>query len=258
MNLMKKILLIIGALAILLAGTSVVVPKWQRHREILEAEKLLERELPPIIDPISTTSSSTSSSSPNPTRAEVNLAVPFTSQAPTGNWDLPYQEACEEASALMAIRYVFANPITDPADAEAGILDLVKANEKLGFPIDQTAEQVMTLIHDVDPKIPVALVKDPTIELLKDQLSEGHVIIVPAAGRELGNPFFQSPGPLYHMFVLRGYTDDGYFITNDPGTKRGEGYLYPFDRIMSAMGDWNDGDPARGEKVVLVLKPLGN
>src|SRR3989344_7954888 len=101
MNLMKKILLIIGALAILLAGTSVVVPKWQRHQEILEAEKLLERELPPVIDPISTTSSSTSSSSPSPnpnpspTRAEVNLAVPFTSQAPTGNWDLPYQEACE-------------------------------------------------------------------------------------------------------------------------------------------------------------------
>lgn len=250
---MKKIILILGGIVILVT-TVVAVPKWQRHQEIREAEELLERGLPPVIEP-------SPNPNPNPSPvalAEVNLNVPFTSQAPTGNWDLPYQEACEEAAALMAIRYVFGNPIIDSADADAGILDLVRANEALGFPIDQTAEQVMALIHDVDPKIPVALVEDPTIEILKNQLSQGNVIIVPAAGRELKNPFFNQPGPLYHMFVLRGYTDDGYFITNDPGTKRGEGYLYPFDRVMNAMGDWNGGNPSNGQKVVLVLKPIEN
>lgn len=256
---MKKIILIIGVGVILIATTTIAMPRWQRHEEIREAEELLERELPPVTDPLPVSSSSPSPTpTPSPARSEVNLAVPFTSQAPHGNWDLPYQEACEEAAALMAIRYVFGNPIIDSADADAGIVDLVRANEALGFPIDQTAEQVMALIHDVDPKIPVALVEDPTIELLKDQLSEGNVIIVPAAGRALKNPFFNQPGPLYHMFVLRGYTDDGYFITNDPGTKRGEGYLYTFERVMDAMGDWNDGDPANGGKVVLILKPLGN
>ncbi|MCR4279964.1 MAG: hypothetical protein NUV82_00890, partial [Candidatus Komeilibacteria bacterium] len=33
--------------------------------------------------------------------AEYNLDVPFMSQAPHANWDLPYQEACEEASLIM-------------------------------------------------------------------------------------------------------------------------------------------------------------
>ena len=255
---MKKFVLIIGGLSLLVGVSFIAIPKWERHREIQEAEKLLERELPPV-----TGSSASPSPNFNPTpsqsssaRRELNLDVPFTSQAPNGNWDLPYQEACEEAAALMAIRYVFGNPIINAQDADDGLLDLVKANEALGFPIDQTAKQVMALIHDVDPKIPVALVEDPTIELLKDQLSQGYVIIVPAAGRELKNPFFNQPGPLYHMFVLRGYTDDGYFITNDPGTKRGEGYLYTFERVMDAMGDWNDGDPSSGGKVVLILKPL--
>lgn len=255
---MKKIALAIGALSFLVVALFVAVPKWQQHQEIRKAEELLNRELPPVTGQ-SSSSSLSPSPSPNPVssaRTEINLDVPFTSQAPNSNWDLPYQEACEEAAALMAIRYVFGNPILDAQDADSGILDLVRANEALGFPIDQTAKQVMALIHDIDPKIPVALVADPTVELLKDQLSQGNVIIVPAAGRELKNPFFNQPGPLYHMFVLRGYTNDGYFITNDPGTKRGEGYLYTFERIMDAMGDWNDGDPANGDKVVLVLKPV--
>lgn len=41
-----------------------------------------------------------------PLPAEVNLDVPFTSQAPYKNWHHPYQDFCEEASALMAVRYV--------------------------------------------------------------------------------------------------------------------------------------------------------
>ncbi len=262
---MKKFPLLLGISLVALVGVSfVALPKWERYRMVREAEELQERERPPVTSPkpqagSSSISSSTSSFSPETSPellAEINLDVPFTSQAPNGNWDLPYQEACEEAAVLMAIRYVFSNPILNADDADKGIVDLVNANEALGFPIDQTAEQMMALIHDIDPNIPVALVEDPTIDLLKKQLSQGNVIIVPAAGRELQNPFFQTPGPLYHVFVLRGYTSDGYFITNDPGTRRGEGYLYPIERVMDAMGDWNSGDPANGAKVVLVLKPL--
>src|SRR5512133_656297 len=36
---------------------------------------------------------------------EKHLLVPFMVQAPNANWDMPYQEACEEASLLMVAGY---------------------------------------------------------------------------------------------------------------------------------------------------------
>lgn len=227
-------------------------PRISRWYRVREAEQLLEHPLPEVSDPAHLRPSP----SPSPS-LEVNLPVPFTVQAPHGNWDLPYQEACEEAAALMAIRYAFGNPILSPDDADAAILDLVRTNaEILRLPFDQTAEEVMRLIHEIDDRIGVRLLHDPTIEALQRELSSGNVVLVPAAGRKLGNPFFRRPGPLYHMLVLRGYTEDGYFITNDPGTKRGEEYLYPFARIMEANGDWASGGPDMSRKVVIVVAPF--
>jgi hypothetical protein len=230
-------------------------PKFAQWYHVREAEKLLLHPLPLVSDP--------KIPNPNPHPAlEVNLPVPFTPQAPHGNWELPYQEACEEASALMAIRYAFGNPILSPGDADAGILDLVRTNaEILRNPIDQTAAQVRDLILEIDQRLTVRLIDNPSVDDLQQELASGNVIIVPAKGRELKNPFFRQPGPLYHMLVLRGYTSDGYFITNDPGTKRGEEYLYPFSRIMTAMHDWPipeafDFPIDPGGKVVLVVEPL--
>lgn len=252
MNFKKKI--IFGfVLLVVIVAVVLLAPRVQRWLSVREAEQLIERELPAvkIPEPIANPSTDTLPDS-------VNLPVPFTPQAPHANWDLPYQEACEEASALMAIRYFFGNPILDKADADAGIKDLVNANENiLGLGVDQTAAQVRDLILEIDPTIPVSLINNPTIDGLKLQLFQGNVIIVPVAGRKLKNPFFQPPGPLYHMFVLRGYTNDGYFIVNEPGTKRGEGYLYTVELVMEAMGDWNDGDPSNGDKVVLMIEALG-
>jgi hypothetical protein len=81
-------------------------------------------------------------------------------------------------------------------------------------------------------------------------------VIVPAAGRLLGNPYFTAPGPIYHMLILRGYTASNQFISNDPGTKRGESYVYSVDTIMNAMHDWNNGEEiTEGAKRVLVVYP---
>lgn len=232
----------------LVLGAVVLLPRVQHKQAIRDAEKLLERTLPPLTLP--------SENLVLTPKEEVNLPIPFTTQAPHANWDMPYQEACEEAAALMAIRYIFNNPIDNPEDADAAILDLVRDNEVLlNNPVDQTVAQVIDLIQEVDPGISAYPLPKPTVEEIQIQLSQGNVVIVPAAGKMLMNPFYNNGGPLYHMLVLRGYTADGYFITNDPGTKRGEGYLYPFEVIMEAMGDWNDGDPRNGEKVVLILEP---
>ena len=250
MYMKRKQSIVIGIITLIIVLIFFGASRFARHQEIKDAENLLERQLPPETK-LPTTNYSLL------TTKEVNLPVPFTVQAPYGDWGMPYKEACEEASALMAIRYVFGNNIEDKEDADAAIKDLLRANEViLEYPVDQTLEQVKDLIIEIDTNIPVRIIEDPEVSDLKDELAVGNVIIVPTAGRELKNPFYTQPGPMYHMLVLRGYTEDGYFITNDPGTKRGEGYLYKFERIMNAMHDWNDGDVASGGKRVLVVDPL--
>ena len=61
-------------------------------------------------------------------------------------------------------------------------------------------------------------------------------MLVPTAGRELGNPYYKQPGPIYHFLVIRGYTSK-YLITNDVGTRRGEEYKYKFDILINAVHD---------------------
>lgn len=195
-----------------------------------------------------------SSSSISPAiRSSVNWDVPFTSQAPFANWDALHKEACEEASVLMVLRYFHGKPIASPEDAEQTIQDLVAKNAALGFPVDDTAEQIVTLIHSLDPELSATLLRNPSEEKLKKILNDGSLVIVPAAGRQLGNPYYTAPGPLYHMLMLRGYTGDGYVITNDPGTKRGAQYVYRWNVLLSANHDWNGGDVEGGAKVVVVV-----
>ena len=186
--------------------------------------------------------------------SEFNLAVPFTSQAPHANWDLPYQEACEEASAYMAAEFFAGTPsgAIDADTADAAILDMVAFQETLfGYYLDTTAIETAQVI-DLYFGLQSVLLEDPTPEQIKAQIAMGHPVIVPAAGRKLYNPFFSGDGPLYHMLVIKGYTEDT-FITNDPGTYRGENYAYDIEVIMEAIGDWNGGDPENGEKVVIVV-----
>ena len=51
--------------------------------------------------------------------------------------------------------------------------------------------------------------------------------------------------------MIIGYTEDG-FVTHDPGTSRGEGFVYSFATLMGALHDWNNGDVQSGEPVILV------
>jgi len=61
---------------------------------------------------------------------------------------------------------------------------------------------------------------------------------VPLAGRELNNPYFRAPGPIYHMLVIKGYDSDE-FIVNEVGTKRGDSFKYKYDVLINAIHDWN-------------------
>ena len=185
---------------------------------------------------------------------EINLAVPFTVQAPNANWDEIHQEFCEEASILMAASYIKGWDIPDASTADRKMFEIKTfEEERFGYYKDTTAEETATIIHEFYGIEKVKVVYDPTIGDIKKALSEKRVIIAPAAGRQLGNPYFRQPGPLYHALVIKGYTKEGSFITNDPGTRRGVDFIYNPDVLMNAIHDWNGGDVENGRKVVIIV-----
>ncbi len=185
--------------------------------------------------------------------AVVNLPVPFTSQAPEGNWDQPWQDACEEAAILMLDAY-YKKYNLSPLFSKDEILKMVDWQTEQGWgysipmtKLEQAAQQYMGSLFSF------TIIEDPTVDELKASLAAGHPILVVAYGKALGNPNFTGEGPEYHALVIRGYTEDG-FVTNDPGTRLGEAYVYDFDTLMNSIHDWNGGDVQEGHSVVLVVE----
>lgn len=184
---------------------------------------------------------------------EFNLAVPFTSQAPFEKWDLPYKEACEEASILMVDAFYKKQKLTKKLSDEE-IKKLVEWQKtRLGHFEDTNVEETARIMREYYGYKDVRVVYDITIDDIKREVAQGRPVILPAAGRLLGNKYFRQPGPLYHMLVVRGWTKKGLIITNDPGTKRGEGYLYKPDVLMKAVHDLNEGDVYKGRKAMIVV-----
>ena len=120
---------------------------------------------------------------------------------------------------------------------------------------DSNAQQIVQLAHDFYGLDNLKLVYEFSKEDLKKYLSLGNPIIVPAAGRLLGNPNFKALGPLYHNLVLIGY-DGNKIITNDPGTRKGEGYQYNLDVLYNAIHDFSGelNQIERGRKAMIVLE----
>jgi len=188
---------------------------------------------------------------------EINLNIQFLSQAPDGDWGMPWQEACEEASITLAYYYSAGKDLTKENFKEEIQTLIDWQNDNYGdyehTDINQTLEMLKSN-YDLGVSN-YEMLKDPTINDLKKELAKGNVIVAPFAGRLLNNPFYSGEGPLYHMMVLRGYDEEN-FITNDVGTRRGENFIYPYETIISAMHDWDDEDIELGEKKAIVLKKL--
>jgi len=182
----------------------------------------------------------------------INLDVTFFPQAPDANWDLPWQEACEEASITLAYHYFVKEPLTKEQFTKdvLGLVDWEKQNfgDYLHSNVDQTAEMLKGYFGFTDYRI----MEDPTVESLKTELAAGHIIVAPFAGRMLGNPFYSAEGPYYHMMVIKGY-DQKNFITDDVGTKRGLNFIYPYQTLLKALHDYKDADIQTAPARVIVL-----
>jgi hypothetical protein len=183
----------------------------------------------------------------------INLKVPFTSQAPEKNWDQPWQDACEEAAVLMLDAY-YKKYNLSPLFAKDEILKSVKWQEEQGWGTSIEIEKIKQLAEEFQiSNFRFRIAVNPTIEDIKSFVASGNPVLVVADGHALPNPFFSGDGPDYHALIIRGYTEDS-FITNDPGTYRGENFVYKYESLMGAIHDWNNGDVENGKRVVLVLQ----
>jgi len=165
---------------------------------------------------------------------------PFETQAPNANWDELHEEACEEASVILANYYLKKQKIT-PEIMDDEIHKMVNWQvKKWGSHKDLTIKETAQMAKEIYG-LKTDTITISSIEDLKREIAEGNPIIVPTAGRRLGNPNFKQPGPVYHMVVVIGY-DNTKIIVQDVGTRKGDHYEYSQTVFYNAIHDWN-GDP---------------
>lgn len=187
--------------------------------------------------------------------------VPFTSQAPFGEWDnLMFQDGCEEASMIMVMAWMQGTSLT----LEKGKSDIESITQfetkKFGtFIADTSVEDTAQILRDYYHYDKVFVLHNVSINDIKNLLSENALVMAPMNGQALHNPNFTQPGPLHHMLVITGYDVKTHeFVTNDPGTKKGESYRYDEDVLYGAIRDYPTGNDEPlamdNQKTIIVVK----
>lgn len=194
---------------------------------------------------------------------EINLSVPFTVQAPYKNWSDPvFQNACEEASIVMAMGWINGTKTISPAEANKQIQDIVGfENKTFGYNADTDVFDIEKIFQDFFHYQNISVQENIAIEDIKNELQSGNLVLTPMFGRILGNPNYTAPGPIAHMLVITGYDPlTKEFITNDSGTRRGKDYRYKENVLFNAVWAYPKGkdapQPPRGalKKAMIIAR----
>lgn len=114
--------------------------------------------------------------------------------------------------------------------------------KKYGYHLDTSAEQTARFMRDYFNYDGIEVKRDISAADIRQEIVRGKIVIVPVNGQKLPNPFYTPPGPLRHMLVIKGYdAQTKEFITNDPGTKRGESFRYAEQALEGAVRDYPTG-----------------
>lgn len=256
-----------GFLNIINNGMVPIVPKTKNIQDFTDSEGIHQNSRQQTTEEVSTENPTKTSEilsgtkNPNPVETtpnislpdSVNLDIPFQPQAPFGNWDLPYQEACEEAVAIMVNAYFEITPLTAET-MNSEILKLVEWETKtFGHHKDTNAAEIARTLKEYFGRSDVEVLYEYSLDDIKKAVSNGYPVIMTLAGRELNNPYFRVPGPIYHAVVVKGYVDNK-FITNDPGTSHGHDYLYDTQTLINANHEWNATDIDQGQHAIIITK----
>jgi hypothetical protein len=171
--------------------------------------------------------------------------VPFTSQAPTGDWaDNRQQNDCEETAVFIGAKWLTGESIGSTSDILAQLLSLSKLAESMfGTYVDSSAADTLKLFQKYTGTTKGTVKYDVTLTDIKKELVANHVLLSPMNGQALNNPNFTGAGPDRHFIVIIGYDDkSGMFTTQDPGTRQGKNYRYSYETLFAAMRDYPTGD----------------
>jgi hypothetical protein len=194
-------------------------------------------------------------------QVKIIAGVPFTAQAPFGDWnDVKQDYGCEEACLLMAMHWLSGEPLT-PAYARDQIIaisefELAAYQHHHDYSIADTAKVLEAYFGYKN----FMVVYDVGMADLKKVIAAGQLAIIPIDGRLVTNPYFNVPGPFHHQVLAIGY-DDGSreLIVHDPGTSRGEAFRYAYREIEAAWRDYATGlnEPVEAARTaMLVIKNI--
>ena len=250
----KKILILISLLLVVLAGGFLINRRFDKTRGTLPAPSIesSNRSFSPSPEKSLNPLSPEASSLPD---AYLIKNFPFQPQAPYANWDELHDEACEEASVIF-VYYYLKNIAIDASVMEEQIQKMVAFEiDKFGSHKDLTVQETGEVAKGFYGLENFRIENNITLEDIKGEVAQNHPVIVPAAGRLLGNPYFRSPGPLYHMVVVIGYQGNN-IIVQDVGTRRGDHYEYNQKIFFNAIHDWNGAPETieQGKKTMLVFE----
>lgn len=183
------------------------------------------------------------------------LAVPFTTQAPLGNW-AQHQESCEAANLTQLWFYWnhSAAVVIDPrtADSFISMIDAWKPQPDLNDTLlGQMAQEHWGYAYTLLPN-------DPNV--IAEQLSAGRPLLAEVRTHGLGNGHYpgyyshyeQAGWSVPHFVTIIGYDSTGVWL-NDPGISRGRGYHISYAQLTHAIADLNQHHPGLDNGNVLLL-----
>lgn len=182
--------------------------------------------------------------------------IPYTAQAPQGDWSEPWQNACEETSIAMVDAYYRNVPFAfQPSEAILSVFE--KKHAELGESKDESLEDLASFINR-SYAWNATLRNTVTAEDIEKEIKKRRPVIIALDARRLVGAPYAEPKPDYHVMVIIGFDSDRReFIVHDPGTSQGKELRYGYDALLDANKEYVIGDTGevRGGEVLFTSRP---
>ncbi len=134
--------------------------------------------------------------------------VPFTRQAPLGEWNDPRQkDGCEEASIVMALSWVRGSDSIHPEEARRDIINMSEYERVMhGFFQDTSIQDTAQLMKDYYNYPHVRVQENISSENIKEVIAAGNLAIIPLNTQLVKSTLYKK-GPTRHTIIAVGYDD---------------------------------------------------